>query len=123
MIDDAVRSVLRAEGAATFVTNGPCGPHLVATWQSYVEVVDETTLIFPAGGYRRTEDNLAANAYTQLILGARTGTSTGKPLGYRLTGTAEVQVGTPLHDRLKARHSWCRAAVVVHVSNVERILG
>src|SRR5512138_143178 len=53
MIPDRLRAALREEGSAAFVTQGPAGPHLVATWNSYIEVVDDGTIVFPAGGYRR----------------------------------------------------------------------
>lgn len=123
MIDDAVRSVIASEGSATFVTSGEGGPHIVATWQSYLEVADDTTLLFPAGGFRVTEENLKAGSPLQMVIGAKTGTTTGKSLGFRLTGTATLESGTPTHDRVKAKFPWCRAAVVFKVSKVEKIHG
>lgn len=121
MLDAAVRAVLEAEGSATFVTKGPEGPHLVATWQSYLDVIDDGTLAFPAGGYRLTEANLRRDSSVQMVIGSKHGPGE-KALGFRLTGTAELQAGTGLHDRLKAKHPWCRAAVVMRVTQVERIL-
>ena len=122
MLDATVLVVLEAEGSATFMTKGPEGPHLVATWQSYLDAVDATTLVFPAGGYRVTEANLARDPSVQMIIG-RQRSPEGPAVGFRLSGTAEVQVGGALHGRMKARHPWCRAAVVMRVAKVERILG
>lgn len=120
MLNDTVKSVLASEGPATFVTTGSEGPHLAATWQSYIEVIDEETLLFPAGGYRQTEANVNAGSALQLILG---GHVNGKGLGFRLTGTAEFQSGTPLYERVHGRFPWSRAAVVLHVTRVEKVLG
>ena len=50
MIPDRLRAALREEGSAAFVTQSTAGPHLVATWNSYIEVVDPDTIVFPAGG-------------------------------------------------------------------------
>ncbi len=122
MLDATIQTVLETEGSATFVTQGPEGPHLVATWQSYLERLDERTLVFPAGGYRVTEANLARNPAVQMVLGSRCGAH-GSGVGFRLSGTAEVQAGTVLHTRLQQKHPWCRAAVVLRVMKVERILG
>lgn len=122
MLDATVLAVLEAEGSATFVTNGPAGPHLVATWQSYLDILDDETLAFPAGGYRVTEANLALDPSVQMVIGGKVG-PTGAALGFRLTGTAELQAGSGLHERLKLKHPWCRAAVVMRVTKVERILG
>ncbi len=122
MLDATVCAVLEAEGPATFVTNGPDGPHLVATWQSYLEAIDDATLVFPAGGYRVTQANLEQNPWIQMVIGSKGGSS-GFALGFRLTGTAELQSGHALHERLRAKYPWCRAAVVMRVTDVERILG
>ena len=44
-------------------------------------------------------------------------------VGFRVTGRAALEVGTPHHARLKQRFPWARAAVVVHVSGIEQVLG
>jgi len=120
MLDAAVLSTLKAEGPAAFVTTGPSGPHLVATWQSYLEVLDGSRLAFPAAprGYLTTEANLAAGSTCQMVVGSRADLQ-----GFRLTGTAELQTDTPVHRHLQERFPWCRAAVVFKVGKVERILG
>jgi hypothetical protein len=114
--------VLGTEGSATFVTNGPEGPHLVATWQSYLDVVDDETLAFPAGGYRVTEANLERDPSVQMVIADKR-SPVGPAIGFRLMGTAELQSGQALHERLKTKHPWCRGVVVMRVTSVERILG
>lgn len=119
MIDEAIRAVLQQEGAAAFVTEGAGGPHLVATWQSYLRVLDDVTLAFPAGGYRRTEENIRAGSSVQMIVGAKQ----PRGIGFRISGRAELQVGTPAHESLLRDFPWCRAVVLLHVTGVERVLG
>lgn len=121
MIDDAVKTVLSREGSAALVTSGAEGPHLVATWNSYIEVLSDDAIIFPAGGLRRTQANVEAGSPVQLIIGSKD--ESGKGTGFRLTGRAEYQTGTPAHDRLKERFPWCRAAVVMRIDRVEKVLG
>jgi hypothetical protein len=119
MIPDGLRAALRQEGSAAFVTQGPEGPHLVATWNSYIEVLDRDTLVFPAGGYRQTEENLRNGSAVQMIVGGHV----PEGIGFRLTGRADLEVGTPNHERMKQRFPWSRAAVVLRVSSVEQVLG
>lgn len=119
MIPDRLRAALKQEGSAAFVTQGPAGPHLVATWNSYIEVVDASTLVFPAGGYRKTEENLRSGSPVQMIVGGHL----PEGVGFRLRGSAALEVGTPHHARLKQRFPWSRAAVVLRVSEVEQVLG
>ena len=119
MIPDELRAALAQEGSAAFVTHGADGPHLVATWNSYLHVLDGSTVAWPAGGYRKTEENVRAGSPVQMILGAKS----PKGIGFRMWGRAEFQVGTPVHDQLKASFPWCRAAVLLHVTQVEKVLG
>jgi hypothetical protein len=122
MLDATIRAVLGSEGSATFVTNGVEGPHLVATWQSYLEVLDDETLIFPAGGYLATESNLQRDDSVQMVIADKRSPE-GPAIGFRLAGTAELQSGHALHERLKQKYPWCRGVVVLRVNRVERILG
>jgi hypothetical protein len=119
MFPERLKAALKQEGSAAFVTQGPAGPHLVATWNSYIEVVDASTLVFPAGGYRTTEANLRSGSPVQMIIGGHL----PEGVGFRLTGMADLEVGTPHHARLQQRFPWSRAAVVFHVRGVEQVLG
>ncbi|HLN62838.1 MAG TPA: pyridoxamine 5'-phosphate oxidase family protein [Symbiobacteriaceae bacterium] len=121
MIDDAVKAVLSREGSAALVTSGAAGPHLVATWNSYITLLADDALAFPAGGMRTTQANVEAGNPVQLIIGSKD--ETGKGAGFRLTGRAEFRTGTPVHDRLKERFPWCRAAVVMRLEKIEKVLG
>ncbi|ABC83297.1 FMN-binding pyridoxamine 5'-phosphate oxidase-related protein [Anaeromyxobacter dehalogenans 2CP-C] len=119
MITDRLKAALREEGSAAFLTEGPRGPHLVATWNSYIHVVDDATLVFPAGGYRETETNVRSGSRVQMIIGGHV----PEGVGFRLTGRAELEVDTPHHALIRQRFPWARAAVVLHVSEVEQVLG
>jgi hypothetical protein len=123
VIDQAIRYVLGEEGSAAMVTAGSDGPHLVATWQSYVHVLDDQTLVFPAGGMRQTEANVKAGSPVQLLVSVRYSEGKSSGTGYRLSGVAEFQTDTPAHDLLRKRFPWCRAAVVMTVDKAEKVLG
>lgn len=117
-----IKDILRHEGAAAFVTTGPDGPHLVATWQSYMDILDETTIAFPAGGYYRTEEHIRQGSPVQMIVTSRNDqrwhTYGG---GYRLRGQARFETTGPVYDRIKERFPWARAAVIFHIESVEEL--
>ncbi len=119
MIPDRVKAAIEDEGSAAFVTQGADGPHLVATWNSYLELVGEDTLVFPAGGYRKTEENLRRGSAVQMIVGGHVPDG----IGFRLKGRAQLEAGTPNHERVKRRFPWARAAVVLRVESIEQVLG
>lgn len=121
LINDEVKAVLSRESSAALVTVGVDGPHLVATWNSYIEVLSDDTFAFPAGGMNHTQANIAKGSHVEMIIGSRD--ESGKGLGFRLAGRADFQVGTPVHEHLKERFPWCRAAVVVKFEEVEKVLG
>lgn len=119
-----LRELLAAEGAVAISTSDGSGGHLVATWNSYVELIDGQRLAFPAGGYNRTENNVRSGSGIQLLIANREVMGKqGRPgTGYRLTGEAEFQTQGPIYDRIKARFPWARAAVVVNVADWEQLL-
>jgi hypothetical protein len=119
MIPDRLKAAIGGEGSAAFVTQGPDGPHLVATWNSYLELIGDDTLVFPAGGYRKTEENLRRGSPVQMIVGGHV----PQGIGFRLIGRAALETGTPNHERVKRRFPWARAAVVLRVDSVEQVLG
>lgn len=121
MIDDAIKAVLSRESSAALATAGPDGPHLAATWNSYIEILSDEAIAFPAGGMRQTQANVDAGSPMQMIIGSKD--EAGKGTGYHLMGRAEFHSGTALHERMKARFPWCRAAVVLHIERAEKVLG
>ncbi len=125
MITETIKQILSNEGPIGIVTVSPRGEaHLVATWNSYIELIDDRTLAFPAGGMRITESNVEGGSRIQMLIGARAvpGKS-GKPgAGFCLSGTASFQSTGEIFNRVRERFSWCRAAVAVTIDDVQQQL-
>lgn len=121
MLDPKLIEILTtgSDAALTVVTNGPAGPHLVNTWNSYV-TIDGTDLIIPAGGMVHTEENLRRDNSVSLsvanrdVMGLRY-----KGAGMTLYGTARIEVEGHAFDTVHERFPWARAALVI---TVERAL-
>ena len=125
MITDTIKQILANEAPIGIVTVSSSGEaHLVGTWNSYVELIDDRTLAYPAGRMRATESNVEAGSRIQMLVGSRAVNGmSGKPgAGFRLAGTARFQTAGEVFDRVKQRFGWCRAAVVTTVDEIEQQL-
>ncbi len=123
MLTDKFFEVLRHEGVAAIATLG-AEPHLVNTWNSYIQVTDDRYLLIPAGGMHQTEENLAANPKVLLTVGAReVAGRRGQPgTGFLVTGTAEFLSAGEDFDRIKAKFGWARAALKITVESATQTL-
>jgi hypothetical protein len=124
MLPQTLLEVLNHEAPIAIATQGEDGPHLSNTWNSYVQVSGEDTLIVPAGGLRRTEANIAKDDRIKMSIASRQvkGKNGGQGTGFVLTGTAKFHFEGPSFEKVKERYSWARAAVVVKVETAEQTL-
>ena len=124
MLDPKLIEILTtgADGALTIVTNGPAGPHLVNTWNSYV-IIDGNDLLIPVGGMVHTEENLKKDNTVLLsvsnrdVLGLRY-----KGAGMSLFGTARIETEGAAYDQVSERFRWARGALVITVERTVQTL-
>ena len=123
MLTDAFFEVLRHEGVVAIATLGD-EPHLVNTWNSYIQVTDSHHLLVPAGGMHQTQNNIAANPKILLTVGTReVAGKQGKPgAGFLVAGTAEFLSEGDDFDRVKAKFGWARAALKIKVDSTTQTL-
>lgn len=60
-IPQKLRDVLTKDGVVAIATQGPDGPHMVNTWNSYVRLTTDGRMLIPAGYMHQTEANVAFN--------------------------------------------------------------
>ena len=123
MLTDTLFEVLRHEGVAAIATLG-AEPHLVNTWNSYIQVTNGSHLLIPAGGMHQTQKNIAANPKVLLTVGTReVAGKRGQPgAGFLVTGTAEFLSEGETFNRVKAKFSWARAALKITIENAIQTL-
>lgn len=121
-MDPLISEVLNTEGPATFVTVSADGPHVVATWNTYLEEEDDKFLV-PVGGYHKTEANLKADSRLVMLIGSKKAPGKRGPgTGFRLTGSAEINSSGELFERIKQRFPWARAVLVFKIEKSEQLL-
>lgn len=125
MLNEKLLAILShpVDGCVSIVTNGVDGPHLVNTWNSYIEVTPNDKLLIPAAGFVKTEKNLSTHNEVILSIANR------EVEGYKGTGTGFIVKGSTRFiksgedfDRMKDKFSWIRAVLEVTVTSAKQML-
>ncbi len=123
MLNNTLKEVLAQESPASFVTMGSDGPHMVATWNSYIQINNHGELLIPAGSLVHTERNIQQGSGVQLLLAAKgVQGKHGDGAGFLLKGTANFEDSGPQFDQFKLGFPWARAVMVFHIREVEQLI-
>jgi hypothetical protein len=117
MIPDKLFHVLGHEGVVAIVTMGPNGPHVVNTWNSYIQLTEDEHLLIPVGGMIQTEANVEKNPNLLMTVGTKEVEGfRGPGTGFLINGTAAFRASGRSFDVVKTKFPWIRA--VLEVSNL-----
>lgn len=123
MFPEKMLEVLKHAGVVAIATQGQDGPHLVNTWNSYIQVREEGRLLIPAGYMQETEANIARNNQVLLTVGSHeVAGKLGPGTGFLIKGTAAFVTSGPDFDAIKAKFAWARAALVITVASATQTL-
>lgn len=123
MIPEKLLEVLKQDGVVAIATLGQDGPHMVNTWNSYVQISDDGRLLIPAGYMHRTEVNIATNSQVLITLGSsKVAGNLGTGTGFLIKGTAAFITSGPDFDVIKAKFVWARATLAVTISSATQTL-
>ena len=123
MFPEKLLQVLKHVGVVAIATQGPDGPHLVNTWNSYIKVTDEGRLLIPAGYMNATEANIARDNRVLITIGSHeVAGKLGPGTGFLIKGTAAFVTSGPDFDTMKAKYAWARATLVVTVQSATQTL-
>lgn len=123
MLPEKFHQVLKHEGVVAIATQGPDGPHLVNSWNSYIEVASGNKLLIPAGYMNETENNIAKNDKVQLTVGSKEVEGfNGLGTGFLVKGTAKFTKSGANYESLKNRFPWMRAVLEITIDNVAQTL-
>lgn len=117
MIPEKLLQVLKLEGVVSIVTMGATAPHVVNTWNSYIQLTEDDHILIPVGGMIQTETNVERNPDVLITLGAREVDGfRGPGTGFLIQGTASFLNSGQLFDLVHKKYPWVRA--VLEVSDV-----
>jgi hypothetical protein len=123
MIPEKLREVLKQDGVVAIATLGGEGPHMVNTWNSYIQVTSDERLLIPVGYMHRTEANIAFNNQVLITLGSsKVAGNMGPGTGFLIRGTAAMTAAGVDFDLIKAKFAWARAVLAVTIASATQTL-
>jgi hypothetical protein len=112
-----------SDGEVAIVTQGIDGPHVVNTWNSYVNISQKKALLIPVGGMNTTEKNVERNPKVKLTIGSREVQGKNyKGTGFLITGTAQFIKEGPDFNMMKEKFVWARAVLEITLESVTQTL-
>ncbi|MBP7826261.1 MAG: pyridoxamine 5'-phosphate oxidase family protein [Verrucomicrobia bacterium] len=120
-IEGVYREVIEKSEWVAIATAGPDGPHLAGCWTSYALRlgIENDEIIFPAGSYEKTAENLRHDPRVQLLFATgAVARASGQGQGCTVTGTGTLETSGPRADKAKAQFPWARGALVIKVTGL-----
>ena len=112
----------QVDSGATIVTVGENGPHISNTWNSYIQLKNNTLLI-PVAGMNKTESNLKTN--DQILLSITNREVQGTMMlgtGILIEGTGRIISEDLQVEQMKEKYPWIRAVLEVEINNIKQLI-
>jgi len=124
MLRSEITEILQHEGPVVIVTNSTAGPHVVGTWNTYLEILDDITLAIPAFGYNQTEQNVTHVSLVHLLLATKElPGKAGRPgRGFKLLGRGRFETEGAIFEKMHSRFNGIRSAFIITIEQVEQQL-
>lgn len=124
MLTEKFFEVLKYEGAVSITSWGEGKPHVTCTWNSYLVVKGDDTILIPAAGMTSTEADVKVNDKVILTLAAREveGYNGYQGTGFRVTGKATFLCEGEYFDELKAKYSFLNRVLMVKADSCKQLL-
>ena len=124
MLNKEITEILQYEGPVAMVTNSISGPHVVGTWNTYLEILDDTTLAIPTFGYKQTEQNVELGGLVHLLLATKElpGKAGLPGRGFKLTGRGRFETEGTIFEKMHSHFNGIRAAFIITIEQVEQQL-
>lgn len=123
MLTEKFFEVINYEGVVSIVSWGKSEPHIVNTWNSYLNVTSDERILIPAAGMRRTQNNIEQNNKVKVTLGSKEVMGYNYPgTGFLIEGTAKyVESGTEF-DMMKERFPFLSRVLEITVTSAKQTL-
>lgn len=123
MLPEKLLLVLKHEGVVAIATQGTTGPHLVNSWNSYIQISDKQSLLIPAGFMNETEENIKKDNRVLVTVGSREVQGKHGPgTGFLITGQGAFLKSGSEFESIKKDFPWARAALEISIENIEQTL-
>ena len=124
MLTEKFFDVLKKEGVVSIVSWGIDEPHVVNTWNSYLEVTSDERILIPAYAMRKTEKNVNQNNKVKIALGSKEvlGYKDYQGTGFVIEGTAKYLESGSEFDMMKEKFSFLTRVLEITVTSAKQML-
>ncbi|MHB1645857.1 MAG: pyridoxamine 5'-phosphate oxidase family protein [Candidatus Acididesulfobacter diazotrophicus] len=120
-INNVVKEALDKTEMVVLGTCGADGVHLSATWGEYVKnlgLIDDETILIPAGGLEKTEENLKLKNQIEVLIGSKqVAGKFGAGQGVSISGKGEFIYSGEIFNKVKEKYSWIRAVLMIKIGS------
>ena len=123
MSNEVFRQVLEHEGVVSIVTWAQGDAHVVNTWNSYLRIADGDTILMPAAGMNKTEENIKLNPRVKMTVGSGSVQgSIGMGAGFYLEWDAEFLYEGSKFEATKEAFPFATRALAVKPDKLEQTI-
>lgn len=125
MFPEKFLEVLKHEGVVSLVSWGSeAEPHITNTWNSYLQVTSDGSLLVPAAGMTHLEADLTQNPKLIVTVGSREvkGRNGYQGTGFKFYAEAELKDFGPDFDIMKEKYPFIRKILILHPQEMKQLL-
>lgn len=125
MLNEKLKEVLThpSDGAIAIVTQGINEPHVVNSWNSYVNITPNDKFLIPVGGMNETEKNISRNNKVKLTIANReVQGKMYKGTGFLIKGSAGFIKEGSEFEMMKTKFPWARAVLEITIESADQTL-
>lgn len=115
--------VIKHEGVVSIVSWGITEPHIVNTWNSYLNITNDKKILIPAAGMHSIEADLKQNNKVKLTLGCREVQGLfNAGAGFRIEGTAMFHASGNEYEMMKKKFPFLTRVLEITITDLKQTL-
>ena len=123
MLNEKFYEAISHEGVVSIVSWSNGDAHVVNTWHSYLNTVQDYKLLIPAAGMRKTQSNTDVNSKVKVTLGSKEVMGhMGMGTGFLIEGTAKFLDSGAEFDMMKEKYPFLSRVLEITVTSLKQTL-
>ena len=124
MLTEKFYEVLKHEGVVSITSWGEEEPHVTNTWNSYLVIQKEDTILIPAAGMHSTENDVKQNDRVKVTLGSKEvlGFNNYQGTGFLIEGIPSFEESGEDYTLMKEKFPFLSCVLKIKVTSLKQLL-
>lgn len=123
MLTEKFFEIIKHEGVVSIVSWGKNEPHIVNTWNSYLNITKDERILIPAAGMTSIEKDIKENNRVKITLGNKNVQGLiGEGAGFRLEATAKFISSGEEFEMMKEKFPFLTRVLELTLTEVKQTL-